>query len=61
MQHTEPGDMPVIESRAILFKTLKVKRIYDADAKNILYVAFTERMDNNNDSNKSRFKSQALN
>ncbi|CAE7210784.1 creA [Symbiodinium necroappetens] len=60
LKPSKEGEDVFTESRAILFKTLKVKRIYDADAKNILYVAFTERMDNNNDSNKSRFKSQVV-
>mmetsp|Transcript_47482 Transcript_47482/g.111045 ORF Transcript_47482/g.111045 Transcript_47482/m.111045 type:complete len:240 (-) Transcript_47482:87-806(-) len=58
LKPSKEGEDVFQESRAILFKTLKVKRIYDADAKNILYVAFTERLDSNNDSNKSRFKSQ---
>ena len=60
LKPSKEGEDVFSESRAILFKTLKVKRIYDADAKNILYVAYTERVDNNNDANKSRFKSQAL-
>ncbi|CAJ1356386.1 unnamed protein product [Effrenium voratum] len=46
------------EARSLLFKTLRVKRIYDPEAKNILYVVFTERLNNQDDSNKSRFKSQ---
>lgn len=52
------GEDVINEARALLFKTLKVKRIYDADAKNIIYVVFTERVDTNDDKNKSRFKSQ---
>eukprot|EP00435_Cladocopium_sp_Y103_P065021 s1620_g26.t2 len=52
------GEDVFTEARSLLFKTLKVKRIYDAEAKNILYVVFTERLDTKDDSNKSRYKSQ---
>eukprot|EP00434_Breviolum_minutum_P000730 symbB.v1.2.000643.t1/scaffold7.1/size571927/11 len=52
------GEDVFTEARSLLFKTLKVKRVYDADAKNVLYVVFTERLDTKDDSNKSRYKSQ---
>ncbi|CAL1133935.1 unnamed protein product [Cladocopium goreaui] len=52
------GEDVFTEARSLLFKTLKVKRIYDAEAKNILYVVFTERLDTKDDNNKSRYKSQ---
>jgi len=52
------GEDVLTEARSLLFKTLKVKRVYDPTAKNIVYVVFTERVDTSDDKNKSRFKSQ---
>mmetsp|Transcript_62549 Transcript_62549/g.161089 ORF Transcript_62549/g.161089 Transcript_62549/m.161089 type:complete len:237 (+) Transcript_62549:76-786(+) len=58
LKPNKQGDDVFNEARSILFKTLKVKRIYDAEGKNIIYVVFTERVDTGDDKNKSRFKSQ---
>jgi len=58
LKANKEGEDVFTESRSILFKTLKVKRVYDSTAKNIIYVAFTERMNTDNDKNQSRFKSQ---
>lgn len=45
------------ESRSLLFKTLRVQRIYDQEKNTMVYVSFNTRLDKNADSNKSRFKS----
>jgi CreA protein len=34
-----------------------VQRIYDEDDKTLIYVSYNTRLDKNDDSNKSRFKS----
>lgn len=53
-----PGGEEVFEeSRSLLFKTLRVQRIYDEDKKTVVYVSYNTRLDKGSDENKSRFKS----
>ena len=53
-----PGGEEVFEeSRSILFKTLRVQRIYDEEKKTVVYVSYNTRLDKGSDDNKSRFKS----
>lgn len=53
-----PGGEEVFEeSRSLLFKTLRVQRIYDTDTNTVIYVSYNTRLDKNDDTNKSRFKS----
>lgn len=51
------GEEVFEESKSLLFKTLRVQRIYDEETKTVVYVSFNTRLDKNDDSNKSRFKS----
>jgi catabolite regulation protein CreA len=51
------GEEVFEESRSLLFKTLRVQRIYDEEEKAMVYVSFNTRLDKNDDANKSRFKS----
>jgi CreA protein len=51
------GEEVFEESRSLLFKTLRVQRIYDVDKKTVVYVSFNTRLDKGDDTNKSRFKS----
>jgi CreA protein len=51
------GEEVFEESRSLLFKTLRVQRIYDVEKKTVVYVSFNTRLDKGEDSNKSRFKS----
>jgi len=51
------GEEVFEESRSLLFKTLRVQRVYDQDKNTVVYVSFNTRLDKNADSNKSRFKS----
>jgi CreA protein len=51
------GEEVFEESRSLLFKTLRVQRIYDVDKHTVVYVSFNTRFDKGDDSNKSRFKS----
>lgn len=51
------GEQVFDESRSLFFKTLRVQRIYDEEKKTVVYVSFSTRLDKNDDTNKSRFKS----
>jgi CreA protein len=51
------GEEVFEESRSLLFKTLRVQRIYDERKNTVVYVSFNTRLDKNSDTNKSRFKS----
>ena len=51
------GEEVFEESRSLLFKTLRVQRVYDEDKNVMVYVSFNTRLDKNDDTNKSRFKS----
>lgn len=53
-----PGGEEVFEeSKSLLFKTLRVQRIYDEESNTVVYVSFNTRLDKSDDANKSRFKS----
>lgn len=39
------------------FKSIVVRRLYDKEANNVVYVSFSSKLDTNSDGNKSRFKS----
>jgi CreA protein len=54
---SKQGEEVFEESKSLLFKTLRVQRIYDQDKNTVVYVSFNTRLDKNSDSNKSRFKS----
>jgi len=51
------GEEVFEEKKSLLFKELKVQRIYDQDKNTMVYVSFNTRLDKNDDTNKSRFKS----
>lgn len=51
------GEEVFEESRSLLFKTLRVQRIYDTETNTVIYVSYNTRFDKNDDTNKSRFKS----
>jgi len=51
------GEEVFEESRSLLFKTLRVQRIYDQEKNTIVYVSFNTRLDKKSDANNSRFKS----
>lgn len=54
---TPQGEEVFEESRSLLFKTLRVQRVYDEDTNTAVYVSYNTRFDKNDDTNKSRFKS----
>ncbi|GMI16855.1 hypothetical protein TrLO_g1688 [Triparma laevis f. longispina] len=51
------GEEVFEEAKSILFKTLRVQRVYDTETNTVVYVSFNTRLDKSEDSNKSRFKS----
>ena len=51
------GEEVFEEAKSLLFKTLRVQRIYDEEKNAVVYVSFNTRLDKGSDSNKSRFKS----
>jgi catabolite regulation protein CreA len=51
------GEEVFEESRSLLFKTLRVQRLYDVEKKTVVYVSYNTRFDKSDDTNKSRFKS----
>jgi catabolite regulation protein CreA len=51
------GEEVFEENRSLLFKQLRVQRIYDKEKNTVIYVSFNTRLDKNSDDNKSRFKS----
>ena len=56
-QHFTNREAVFEEKRSLLFKELRVQRIYDEEKKVLVYVSFNTRLDKNSDTNKSRFKS----
>jgi catabolite regulation protein CreA len=51
------GEQVFEESKSLLFKSLRVQRLVDEDRGTVVYVSYNTRIDKNDDSNKSRFKS----
>ena len=51
------GEEVFEESKSLFFKTLRVQRIYDEQKHTMVYVSFNTRINKDDDSNKSRFKS----
>eukprot|EP00555_Chaetoceros_dichaeta_P005908 CAMPEP_0198267312 /NCGR_PEP_ID=MMETSP1447-20131203/32477_1 /TAXON_ID=420782 /ORGANISM="Chaetoceros dichaeta, Strain CCMP1751" /LENGTH=225 /DNA_ID=CAMNT_0043957843 /DNA_START=17 /DNA_END=694 /DNA_ORIENTATION=- len=54
---SKKGEEVFEESKSLLFKTLRVQRIYDKEKNTAVYVSFNTRLDKGSDTNKSRFKS----
>ena len=54
---SKDGEEVFSESRSLLFKSLKVKRLVDKEGESIVYAVFSQRLDKNEDANNSRFKS----
>lgn len=54
---SKDGEEVFSESRSLLFKSLKVRRLVDREGESIVYAVFSQRLDKNEDANNSRFKS----
>ena len=51
------GEEVFSESRSLVFKSLKVRRLVDKEGQNVVYAVYSQRLDKNEDANNSRFKS----
>lgn len=54
---SKEGEEVFSESRSLVFKSLKVRRIIDREGKSIVYAVYSQRLDKGDDANNSRFKS----
>ena len=54
---SKDGEEVLSESRSLVFKSLKVRRLVDPEGESVVYAVFSQRLDKNEDSNNSRFKS----
>merc|ERR1712086_1250718 len=54
---SKDGEEVFSESRSLVFKSLKVRRLVDPVGESVVYAVFSQRLDKNEDSNNSRFKS----
>jgi catabolite regulation protein CreA len=54
---SKDGEEVFSESRSLVFKSLKVRRLVDREGESVVYAVFSQRLDKNEDSNNSRFKS----
>lgn len=57
IQKGPQGEEVFQESKSLLFKSLRVQRIYDTETNTVVYVSYNTRLDKGDDANKSRFKS----
>jgi CreA protein len=57
VDRSKAGEEVFSEARNLFFKDIKIRRVYDGDAKALVYVSYSTRFDKNSDANKSRFKS----
>ena len=51
------GEEVISEARSLVFKSLKVRRLVDRPSQSVIYAVYSQRLDKNEDSNNSRFKS----
>ena len=54
---SKEGEEVFSESRSLVFKSLKVRRVIDEPGQSVVYAVFSQRLDKKEDSNNSRFKS----
>ena len=53
---SEEGEEVFNEARSLLFRSVNVRRLVDQETGTIIYVAYSTRLDKNDDVNKSRFR-----
>jgi len=56
VDESEEGEEVFSQARSLLFKTVKVRRLYDREAGALVYVSYSTRLDKGADENKSRYK-----
>ena len=50
------GEEVFEQARSLLFKTLRVRRLYDEETNTLVYISYSTRLNKDEDDNKSRFK-----
>ena len=50
------GEEVFSQARSLLFKSVKVRRLYDKEAQALVYVSYSTRLDKSDDQNKSRYR-----
>uniref|UniRef100_A0A6T6VPC6 CreA protein n=1 Tax=Hemiselmis tepida TaxID=464990 RepID=A0A6T6VPC6_9CRYP len=50
------GEEVFEQAKSLLFKTVRIRRIYDEQAQTLIYVSYSTRFNKNDDDNNSRFK-----
>jgi len=53
---SKEGEEVFDQARSLLFKSLKVRRIFDEETNTIVYISYSTRLNKDDDDNKSRFK-----
>ena len=53
---SDQGEEVFQQARSLLFRSINVRRLYDKEKNILVYVAYSTRLDKNDDENKSRFK-----
>jgi len=56
LANSAEGEEVFSQARALLFKSIKVRRIYDRETNTLIYLSYSQRMNKQDDENKSRFK-----
>lgn len=56
LEASKEGEEIFKENKNLLFKSIKVNRVYDKEGKTAIYTSFSSKADKGNDKNKSRFK-----
>ena len=50
------GEEVFSQARSLLFKSVKVRRLYDKEAKALVYVSYSTRLDKSDDQHKARYR-----
>lgn len=53
---SKEGEEVFEQARSLLFKSLKVRRVFDEETNTIVYISYSTRLNKDDDDNKSRFK-----
>ena len=54
---SQEGEEVFKQARSLLFKSVNVRRLYDKEAKQLLYVTYGTRVNKDDDASKARFRS----
>lgn len=57
VDESEAGEEVFSQARSLLFKSVKVRRVYDKEVGAIVYVSYSTRLDKSQDEQRTRFRS----